>query len=128
MSHLYGGSRVSSIDTTDIENSSIIIATPEKARGLFRAKPELFENVKLVVIDEGHLIGSSDRDIRNEVFIDHLCCLVRASGARVLLLSAVLPNAKELAEWLLAIQVQLPHPIGNHRHSVLVFYDGMVQV
>lgn len=99
VSHLYGGSRVSSVDTELAAESSITIATPEKARALFRAAPELFKNVKLVIVDEGHLIGASERYVRNEVFVDHLRCLARATGARVLLLSAVLPNAQELAEW-----------------------------
>ncbi|MEW6725465.1 MAG: DEAD/DEAH box helicase [Bacillota bacterium] len=99
VSHLYGGSRVSSIDTELVAESTIIIATPEKARALFRAAPELFENVRLVIVDEGHLIGPSERYVRNEVFVDHLRCFVRATGARAVLLSAVLPNPQELAEW-----------------------------
>ena len=99
VSHLYGGSRVSSVDTELAAGSTITIATPEKARALFRAAPELFANVKLLVVDEGHLIGPSERYVRNELFIDHLRSLARATGARVLLLSAVLPNAQELAEW-----------------------------
>jgi hypothetical protein len=99
VSHLYGGARVSSVDTELAAESAITIATPEKARALLRAAPELFVNLKLVIVDEGHLIGSSERDVRNEVFIDHLRHLVRATGSRILLLSAVLPNAQELAEW-----------------------------
>ncbi|MCC7537092.1 MAG: DEAD/DEAH box helicase [Deltaproteobacteria bacterium] len=99
VSHLYGGSRVSSVDTELATDSSIMIATPEKTRALFRAAPELFENVKLVVVDEGHLIGADTRHVRNELFLDHLRALARATGARLLLLSAVLPNAKDLAEW-----------------------------
>jgi hypothetical protein len=56
--------------------------------------------VKLVIVDEGHLIGTSGRFVRNEIFVDHLRSLTRATGARVLLLSAVLPNPQELAEWI----------------------------
>lgn len=99
VSHLYGGSRVSSIDTERAAESSITIATPEKARALFRAAPEVFERLRLVVVDEGHLVGPSERYVRNEIFVDHLRRIVRTTGARVLLLSAVLPNPQELAEW-----------------------------
>ena len=99
VSHLYGGSRVSSIDTELVSESSITIATPEKARALFRAVPELFENVKLIILDEGHLIGPSERYVRNELFVDHLRAFAQSTGARMLLLSAVLPNTQELAEW-----------------------------
>ena len=100
VSHLYGGSRVSSVDTELVSESSITIATPEKARTLFRAFPELFENVKLIIIDEGHLIGPSERYVKNELFIDHLRMFAQSTGARILLLSAVLPNTSELAEWI----------------------------
>jgi len=99
VAHLYGGSRVSAVDTELAAESAITIATPEKARALFRAAPEIFANVKLVIVDEGHLIGPTERFVRNEIFVDHLRALARATGARVLLLSAVLPNPQELAEW-----------------------------
>ncbi len=100
VSHIYGGARVSRIDVELIEESSVIIATPEKVRVLFRSVPSLLDNVKLVVVDEGHLIGPSERYIRNELFIDHLRSFSRSIGSRILLLSAVLPNSKQMAEWI----------------------------
>lgn len=99
VSHLYGGSRVSSVDAELAAESAITIATPEKARALLRAAPDVFDKVKLLIIDEGHLVGASERFVRNEVFVDHLRALARATGARLLLLSAVLPNPHDLAEW-----------------------------
>jgi len=99
VSHLYGGSRVSYTDMEMASESSVFIATPEKARALFRAFPEIFENVKLIIIDEGHLIGPSERYVKNELFIDHLRSFARSKRARILLLSAVIPITKELAEW-----------------------------
>jgi hypothetical protein len=99
VSHLYGGSRVSAVDTELAEEASVLIATPEKARALLRATPDLFSNVRLIVIDEGHLVGASERFVRNEIFIDHLRLLAQRNSARILLLSAVLPNPQELAEW-----------------------------
>lgn len=100
VSHLYGNSRVSSADTTLAADASIIIATPEKARALLRSAPEVLATVKLFVIDEGHLLGAQERHIRNEVFFDHLRITARAAQARVLLLSAVVPNAEQLASWI----------------------------
>jgi len=99
VSHLYGGARVSSIDTELVADSTITIATPEKARALLRAAPELFASLRLIVVDEGHLLGPNERLIRNEVFLDHLRILSAKTGARLLLLSAVLPNPQDLAEW-----------------------------
>ncbi len=98
-SHLYGGSRFSGVDREMVNEGRITIATPEKAKAMLRAAPELFESVKLVVIDEGHLLGGNERNVRNEMFLEHLRLLARQRGARMLLLSAVLPNAEDLAAW-----------------------------
>ena len=99
VSHLYGGSRFSGVDRELVNEGRITIATPEKAKAMLRSAPELFESVKLVVIDEGHLLGGTERNVRNELFLEHLRILARQSGARMLLLSAVLPNAGDLAAW-----------------------------
>ena len=99
VSHLYGGSRFSAVDREMFNEGRITIATPEKAKAMLRASPDLFESVKLVVIDEGHLLGGNERNVRNEMFLEHLRLLARQHGARLLLLSAVLPNAEDLAAW-----------------------------
>ncbi len=99
VSHLYGGSRFSGIDRDLFIEGQITIATPEKTKAMLRAAPELFDAVKLVVVDEGHLLGDNERNVRNEVFLEHLRLLTRQRGARMLLLSAVLPNAEDLAVW-----------------------------
>ncbi|HEX4086930.1 MAG TPA: DEAD/DEAH box helicase [Chthoniobacteraceae bacterium] len=99
VSHLYGGARFSAMDRELAIESALTIATPEKAKAMFRAAPELFEKVTLIIVDEGHLVDASDRLVRNELFVDHLRAFARVNGARILLLSAVLPNAGELAEW-----------------------------
>lgn len=100
VSHLYGGARVSATDTRAASEASILIATPEKARAMLRAAPESFQALRLIVIDEGHLLGFEERFVRNELFIDHVRMVARATGARLLLLSAVLPNAEHLAAWI----------------------------
>jgi hypothetical protein len=99
VSHLYGGFRLSTVDRQLTEVSSITIATPEKARAILRSSPELFSDVKLIVIDEGHLIGASERYVKNELFIDHLRHFALAKDCRMIMLSAVLPNPNQLAEW-----------------------------
>lgn len=100
VSHLYGGSRFSGVDRDLVDEANLLIATPEKAKAMLRAAPELFGNVRLIVIDEGHLLGSSERDVRNELFLEHLRVLAHSQSCRMLLLSAVLPNASQLAEWI----------------------------
>ena len=100
VSHLYGGFRFSSADRQLAEASSITIATPEKARAILRSSPELLSDVKLIIIDEGHLIGANERYVKNELFVDHLRTLAKLTGCRILMLSAVLPNPDDLATWL----------------------------
>jgi len=99
ISHLYGGSRFSGVDRELVAEAHITIATPEKAKAMLRAAPELFDAVKLIVVDEGHLLGGNERNVRNELFLEHLRLLAKQHDARMLLLSAVLPNADELASW-----------------------------
>ena len=100
VSHLYGGSRFSGVDREMFDEGHVTIATPEKAKAMLRAAPDLFDSVKLVVIDEGHLLGGNERNVRIEMFLEHLRLLARQRGARILLLSAVLPNAEDLAVWI----------------------------
>ncbi|QQR81274.1 MAG: DEAD/DEAH box helicase [Deltaproteobacteria bacterium] len=100
VSHLYGGSRFSGVDRELVNEGHITIATPEKAKAMLRAAPEIFESVKLIIIDEGHLLGENERNVRNELFLESLRLLALKNGARILLLSAVLPNAADLASWI----------------------------
>lgn len=100
VSHLYGGSQFSKIDKLQIESSRILIATPEKTKALIRADEAIAKKIKLIVIDEGHLIGNDNRLIRNEIFFEELRHHVEENEGKFIVLSAVLPNAADIAEWL----------------------------
>lgn len=100
ISHLYGGSLFSKLDEKVIDESDVIIATPEKAKAMLRGNNEILNQIKLVVIDEGHLLGADKRLIVNEIFYEELRYFIRQNAGRFLLLSAVLPNAEDLAQWL----------------------------
>ena len=105
------GFRVSSVlgnyyDIDDLEDSlvdssDLLIITPEKLTLLLRTRPQHFQNVGLVVLDEGHIIDSNDRGIGYEILLTRL--RQRLPGdARFLFLSAVISdgNAADFAEWL----------------------------
>lgn len=100
VSHLYGGSLFSKLDEKIIDESSVIVATPEKAKALLRSSKEILSCIKLVIVDEGHLFGANKRLIVNEMFYEELRYHVGINGGKFLLLSAVLPNAEDLSEWL----------------------------
>ncbi len=99
VSHLYGGSLFSQLDQETIEESSVIIATPEKAKAMLRGNSEVMESIKLVIIDEGHLLGADNRLITNEMFYEELKYYIARNNGRFLVLSAVLPNANDLSQW-----------------------------
>ncbi len=100
LSHLYGGSLYSRIDEKLVKDSNVIIATPEKAKAIIRGNREIGKQIKLVIIDEGHLLGADKRLIINEIFYEELRFFIENNGGRFLVLSAVLPNAEDLALWL----------------------------
>lgn len=100
LSHLYGGSLFSKLDEKIIEESNLIIATPEKAKAIVRGDRSVVNKIKLIIIDEGHLLGADKRLIVNEIFYEELRFFMENNGGRFLLLSAVLPNSEDLALWL----------------------------
>ncbi|MCY4298920.1 MAG: DEAD/DEAH box helicase [Flavobacteriaceae bacterium] len=100
VSQMYGGSLFSKIDERLIEDNDVIIATQEKAKAMFRSDNKLIKNIKLVVSDEGHLLGGEERDTRNELFMEELRFHIHKNKGKFIVLSAVLPNAKDLSSWL----------------------------
>jgi len=100
VSHLYGGSLFSKVEQSATDEASLIIATPEKAKAITRGNNDIADQIGLIIIDEGHLLGPDKRLIVNEAFYEELRFIANKNSAKFLLLSAVLPNADELAEWL----------------------------
>ncbi len=100
VTHLYGGAQITALDKSEMENARVIIATPEKAKAIFRVKSDEMRSIKLVVMDEGHLIGAHPREIANEMFTEELRRIVTVNGGKFLLLSAILPNASDMSQWL----------------------------
>lgn len=100
VSQLYGGSTANVTDFELINESQIVIATPEKAKALIRCGSGLETEIKLIVVDEGHLLGAEERYIKNEMFLTHIKEFASRNQIRTLLLSAVLPNAEDLAQWI----------------------------
>lgn len=96
VSSLYGASGLSAGDEDTLRTREIIITTPEKLDFALRSDPSLIGDVGLIVLDEGHMIGPSEREIRYETLVQRL--LRRADGAerRIVCLSAILPSGDEL--------------------------------
>ena len=84
-----------------LEDTDVLIATPEKIDLLFRLKPSYFEDVSFVVVDEGQIVGDiSARASLLEFLIIRL--KMKLDSVKFLFISAVMPsqNADEYSLWL----------------------------
>ncbi|MHA1589992.1 MAG: DEAD/DEAH box helicase [Candidatus Njordarchaeales archaeon] len=104
----------------------LIIVTYEKADMIRRESPDWLSKVGLIIVDEIHLIGESDRG----ALLDAVITKFLELGIQIIALSATISNPDEIAEWLRAELI-----ISNHRpvkllegvylpkHSRIYFYD-----
>ena len=100
VTHLYGSAQYTVLDQQEMEQARVVIATPEKAKAILRANDEMVGDIRLVVMDEGHLLGEGQREVCNEMFSEELRRIVNKNHGRFLVLSAVLPNAEDMSSWL----------------------------
>lgn len=124
VSQLYGTGQFSTIDKHIISNANILIATPEKAKVILRINPEMAELIKLIIIDEGHLLDDSKRNVTNELFVEELKVYINRNEGKIILLSAVLPNTDDIAKWVCndeKLSIQKKERMARQRHGVLHF-------
>jgi superfamily II DNA/RNA helicase len=99
VSTLYGSIGVSDLDSDFFEDRDIIVGTPEKLDFALRNDASILDNVGLVVLDEGHMIGLGEREIRYEAQIQRLLQRPDADRRRIVCLSAVLPDGDQLEDF-----------------------------
>lgn len=99
VSSLYGSIGVSEADGNIMRERDIIVATPEKLDFALRNEPMLLDDVGLVVLDEGHMIGLGEREVRYEVQIQRLRRRPDAAARRIVCLSAILPDGDQLEDF-----------------------------
>ncbi|POZ61028.1 DEAD/DEAH box helicase [Chromobacterium alticapitis] len=85
-----------------VELPEIIVTTPERCLMLQSLQPEAFKDVGLVMFDECHLLHPREAD-RSRRSIDSMLCILNlthlAPDADLLLISAMMQNAEEIAGW-----------------------------
>lgn len=96
---LYGAIGASSADEDLLRERDIIVATPEKLDFALRNDPTLLDDVGLVVLDEGHMIGADEREVRYEVQVQRLLRREDAATRRIICLSAILPEGDEVEDF-----------------------------
>ena len=107
VSEIYGGFELTPEERIMIQETQILVVTPEKFDAILRYLPEIEEDIGLVIIDEGHIVEFNERGLRFEFFLHRILQRYKDSDCRFLFISAVLPNAKEFAEWITGSPDQL---------------------
>lgn len=97
---LFGG-YTESIDLPSKHSKCIAVVTPERLDGALRNDGELLKRTSCIVVDEAHTVGSGDRGVRLEGIIARIL-MQQAKGhaLKLVLLSAVVPNAGNLQAWI----------------------------
>jgi hypothetical protein len=85
----------------DEPGSSIVVSTPEKFVYLLRHKPELADQISLVIYDEGHQFDTGQRGVTYELLLTSLKQKLNPATQHVLI-SAVISNAGAIGDWLYA--------------------------
>ena len=98
VSSLYGKSGLSAGDAYALATDHIIVATPEKLDFALRSDPDVINDIGLIVLDEGHMIGAEEREIRFEILVQRLLRRDDSGRRRIVCLSAILPEGQELAD------------------------------
>lgn len=96
-----GGAEYMDVAEDRISNETkrvVAVMTPEKCALLLRTSPEAFEACALCVFDECHLLRDKHRGITADIVMAQV--FRSAPSAKYLLMSAMMSNAGELANWL----------------------------
>ncbi|PCJ87370.1 MAG: DEAD/DEAH box helicase [Thiotrichaceae bacterium] len=88
------------LGVTPLQTPTIVVLTPEKFLYILRQTSDVIDNLGLVVYDEGHQFDSGYRGVTYELLLSEIKQLL-SDTAQTVLISAVMSNADEIANWLL---------------------------
>ena len=100
-------------DSTINEDASCLVMTTEVLRVMLYRGATTTREVKWVIFDEMHMLGSSDRG-----WVVEESLILLPDEARVVLLSATVPNALEVAEWVASLHGQPVHVVHTAQRPV----------
>lgn len=93
------------MEYTTIEDNGldVMVMTPERCSTLQMMKPSAFDEIRLVVMDEFHVIGG-DAENKNHRALGAMYCLLALLAERrmadFVLVSAMVENGEEIAQWI----------------------------
>lgn len=99
VSSLYGGIGSTSVDEGLLGSRDIVVATPEKLDFALRNDPSLIDDVGLIILDEGHMVGLGEREVRYEIQVQLLLRRSDAAKRRIVCLSAVFPENDDMQDF-----------------------------
>jgi replicative superfamily II helicase len=76
----------------------ITVGTPEKVDFLSRQNLEYLRKIRLLLIDEVHMLNFEERGATLEAIVSRIMSL--NATVRIVAVSATIPNITEVAEWL----------------------------
>ncbi len=84
---------------SSLQQTDLLVTTPEKMDLILRSQPQLLENLRLLVLDEAQLVDESNRGPKFELLITRL--KRRLPNMRVIVVSAVFPQEtlEDFAKW-----------------------------
>ncbi|HEX6806882.1 MAG TPA: DEAD/DEAH box helicase [Gemmatimonadaceae bacterium] len=82
------------------EDADLIVLTPEKLDLFLRLRSDFLTQVRLIVLDEGHIVDDLSRGAKYELMLTRL--KIALGSAKFLVLSAVVPDQtlQDFAKWL----------------------------
>lgn len=83
----------------DYLGKQIVVCTPEKLSYVMHHQKDIIDMVDLFVFDEAHMFDDGVRGAVYELLMTHIRSVTR-KNQQIVLMSAVLPNADEIKEWL----------------------------
>src|SRR5690606_26701146 len=96
---IYGGNIVTDSDRLSIEQSNVLISTPEKFMAIELGLSGMLDDFQTVICDEGHLIDNTTRGISYELLLSRLKN-TESVERRFVFLSAIIPNIEIINSWL----------------------------
>jgi helicase len=99
-SSVVGGLENDEFDQVAAQQDDVVVLTPEKLDLVLRLSPQALRDVRLVVLDEGQLVGDEGRGVKYELLVSRMRRAL--PDARFLFMSAVVPDTtlSEFARWL----------------------------
>ena len=135
VSLLYGSAGIESGDKDTLSEGKIVVSTPEKLDFALRNDPSIIEDVGLIVLDEGHMLGPSEREVRYEALVQRLLRRKDSESRRIICLSALFPSPEDMEDLVGWIRQDMPgkaiHSMWRptrHRYGTLRWLSGKARL